>query len=95
MNKITKAAAGAALAVPLALAGNVVGAQAAEAVTVTSTNSSVCIGTSLWAITDTRYDFNWIEELSGKRDYVSRYYRYRIGYNHPYCTGPSGPIRIG
>lgn len=91
MKKITKALAATALAVPLALGGNVVGAQAAEAVTVTSWNGSKCIGTSLWATTTTRYDYNWFEELQGKTDYYTVYYRYRIAYNHPACVGPIYP----
>lgn len=92
LNKITKALAGTAVAVPLALGGNVAGANAAEALTVTSYNSSRCIGSSLWAVTSYRYDYNWLEELQGKKDYWVTYYRYRIAYNHPACTGEIYPV---
>lgn len=83
MNKITKAAASAGTTLAVLMGGAV----AANAVTDTVRYANRCVGSSLWAVTETYHDFNWLEELQGKRDYVSVYYRYRIAFNHPACTG--------
>lgn len=85
MNKITKAVLGAALAVPMALGANVVGAQAAEAATYTTYTYNKCLGGNLYYYYTVRVDYNFWEELGGKRDYTYSYWGALIRANAPAC----------
>lgn len=71
MKKMTKTLATGALALGLALGGNVVGAQAAEAAT--TTYKTVNYSGTCWRVA--YVDYNWWEEtFQGKRDSTIRLY---------------------
>jgi hypothetical protein len=83
----------AVLAVPMSAAVNLVGANAAEALTVYTYPGTKCSGPNLYKYTIYRYDYNWVEEtFQGKRDYTVGAWGPLVQYNAPQCTGIIRPV---